>query len=177
MQASLPVGKHVIVLLRTPPPHCGHRKHLRTPQCRLPGVQDGPARLRRTPVTHCGHRHSALRTPGLPWIADTRIPQYGQPERLQIPPVCIADTAGTYTLGTADLPAGTRHGLIADNTCNTLRSPQLRIADTAGTCTLHNADSTCHSDRVWPAPVADSTPLHCKHRRYPPTPQCGTERH
>ena len=69
MQASLPVGKHVIVLLRTPPPHCGHRKHLRTPQCRLPGVQDGPARLRRTPVTHCGHRHSALRSPGLPWIA------------------------------------------------------------------------------------------------------------
>ena len=46
------------------------------------------------------------------------------------------------------------------------------IADTAGTCTLHNADSTCHSDRVWPAPVADSAAPRCGHRRHLRTPHC-----
>ena len=62
---------------------------------------------------------------------------------------------------------------VADNTGTSLRNPRLRIADNAGTCTLHNADSTCHSDRVWPAPVADSAAPRCRQCRHLHTPQCS----
>ena len=37
--ADLPAGKHPIVK-RTSPPHCGHRRHLHTPECK-PGSQWG----------------------------------------------------------------------------------------------------------------------------------------
>ena len=50
----------------TAAPHCRQRRYLRTPQRGLPGVQDGPTRLRRTAVTHCGHPHSTLQTPKVP---------------------------------------------------------------------------------------------------------------
>ena len=64
-------GQHRLSITDTAAPRCRQRRYLHTPQCG-PGSQREKAHQ-----PHCGHRPSALRSPGLPWIADFRSPQYG----------------------------------------------------------------------------------------------------
>ena len=68
--ADISTGRKDPMVLRTSPPHCGHRRHLDTPECK-PGSQWG------RDFRFVADFVTALRTPGLPWITDTRIPQYG----------------------------------------------------------------------------------------------------
>ena len=147
------------------PPHCGHCRHLHTPQRGLLGVQGSSAPLRTTPVPPCGHRDSALQTPQV--TTDSAMQSSRRVSRFSL----IADSASLHCGQRRYLHTPQRGLLGVQDGPARLRTPRLRIVDTAGIYALRNASISTGGkacDRV-----ADSASLHCGHGRYLLTAQRG----